>query len=615
MDEGLEALMSADFHWTSPLESIWRAPLYHVPELHQPYKQRVIDDLQRLQQEPEYKPLGRIIAGSPGSGKTQILAELCHWAHQQQAFFVLIDMADVREFWETVLLSMLNSLQRHNAGQRQFERIFDYLLTLATPPDHPASDRAGLMAGLSMAPRRELCQNGLHVLAKTQHAQTHAHQDVIRALFLLAADDFSISDIGYTWLQGLEISTEDAKAIGLRQTRSDPRSVIRGLSWIMSLIAPSILAFDQLDPIVSELNIEAQTRSKAYDRTRQQRAGAIIESMASGLMGLWDMALRSALLLSCTDTTWATLEQRALRSATARFHRPLFLQRIPNAQIAESIVTNRLQPAYARQDFTPPYPSYPFKPAVFTQAQDYFPRDLLKACDLHREYCAQHGTIIEIDEFRASMGEHLQQPIHRPASLTERFQSLRAQADLDALVHTEADDGLMMELIPAFCEALTHEVIWPEGIEVHIEKDFHSQSHYPPLHARIRLLYQHEGDREYHFSVRALQKTHPTAFQSRLKAAMTAAGIDRELPFRQLLILRTTVLPSGPATRRHLHAFIQAGGVLHHPKEDELRTLWAVAQLVKEHPPRLSAWLREHRPLSTLPMARKWQPLAMRKGA
>lgn len=615
MDEGLEALMSADFHWTSPLESIWRAPLYHVPELHQPYKQRVIDDLQRLQQEPEYKPLGRIIAGSPGSGKTQILAELCHWAHQQQAFFVLIDMADVREFWETVLLSMLNSLQRHNAGQRQFERIFDYLLTLATPPDHPASDRAGLMAGLSMAPRRELCQNGLHVLAKTQHAQTHAHQDVIRALFLLAADDFSISDIGYTWLQGLEISTEDAKAIGLRQTRSDPRSVIRGLSWIMSLIAPSILAFDQLDPIVSELNIEAQTRSKAYDRTRQQRAGAIIESMASGLMGLWDMALRSALLLSCTDTTWATLEQRALRSATARFHRPLFLQRIPNAQIAESIVTNRLQPAYARQDFTPPYPSYPFKPAVFTQAQDYFPRDLLKACDLHREYCAQHGTIIEIDEFRASMGEHLQQPIHRPASLTERFQSLRAQADLDALVHTEADDGLMMELIPAFCEALTHEVIWPEGIEVNIEKDFHSQSHYPPLHARIRLLYQHEGDREYHFSVRALQKTHPTAFQSRLKAAMTAAGIDRELPFRQLLILRTTVLPSGPATRRHLHAFIQAGGVLHHPKEDELRTLWAVAQLVKEHPPRLSAWLREHRPLSTLPMARKWQPLAMRKGA
>lgn len=614
MDEGLEALMSADFHWTSPLESIWRTPLHHVPELHQPYKQRVIDDVRRLQHEPDHKPLGRIIAGSPGAGKTQILAELCQWARQQQVFFVLIDMADVKEFWETVLLGILDSLQRRGSGQRQFDRIFDYLLALTAPPDQPAASPGELMACLSMARRHELCQHSLQVLAKAQHAQTHAHQDVIRALFLLAADDFSVSDIGYTWLQGLDISVEDAKTIGLRQTRSDPRSVIRGLSWLMSLIAPSILAFDQLDPIVSELNIEAQIRQTAQNRTRQQRASAIIEAMASGLMGLWDMTLRSMLLLSCTDTTWATLEQRALRSATARFHRPLFLQRIPNAQIAESIVINRLRPAYAHQAFTPPYPSYPFKPAIFTQAQDYFPRDLLKACDLHREYCAQHGSVLEIEEFQATMGQHLQQPTHRPTSLTERFQTLRAQAELDALMHTEADDGLLMELIPAFCEALTHEVIWPEGIEVDIEKDFHSQSHYPPLHARIRLLYQHEGDREYHFSVRALQKTHPTAFQSRLKAAMTAAGIDRELPFRQLLILRTTVLPSGPATRRHLHAFIQAGGVLHQPKEDELRTLWAVAQLVKEHPPRLSAWLSEHRPLSTLPMARKWQPLAMRKG-
>ena len=608
MEQGLSALCSVDFNWTSPLESIWQTPAYHHPGLHQAAQNVILQALSQIGKRPDAKPLGQVIAGSPGAGKTQLLAHLRASAQEQGAFFILVDMVDIRDFWETTLLGFLDSLQREHQQQRQFDRLLTHLFTRVLPIKPDAAGSASFIRKLPEKHLRDLSQNALRFLARKYTPQTHAHQDVIRALFLLASDDFQLSDIGYTWLQGLEIEPETRTSFGFRQSAGDARTVIRGLSWLMSLAAPTLLAFDQLDAIMAEHSNTGNGRgTPVFRSSSHQRSLAIIEGIAGGLMGLWDMTPRTLMVLSCTDTTWATLEQRSLRSSTARFRRPLLLERIPTPDIAEAIIINRLDAAYQSQGFQPPYPSFPFRPAAFQQARDFFPRDLLQACDRHREKCQQQQQVLETETLGGDTPREAFATTAVPDQLGARFATLRQSADFNVLASPDADDGALLNLLPLICQGLLQEMALPPDIDAIVEHDFNDGSNYPPLHARIRFIHRSEGDRELHFAIRALQKTHATAFQSRLKAAMTASGIDRELPFRQLLILRTTLLPTGPATRRHLNAFVQAGGVLHQPREDELRSLWAIAELLRERPSGLTNWLRQTRPLTQLPLVRKWR--------
>jgi hypothetical protein len=84
----------------------------------------------------------------------------------------------------------------------------------------------------------------------------------------------------------------------------------------------------------------------------------------------------------------------------------------------------------------------------------------------------------------------------------------------------------------------------------------------PALHARLRRIYRSEGDREEHYCFRAIGHPNATAFQSRLRAAVTAAGIDMDLPFRHLIIIRRDAPPSGPKTRLLCDQFKKAGASL-----------------------------------------------------
>ncbi len=56
---------------------------------------------------------------------------------------------------------------------------------------------------------------------------------------------------------------------------------------------------------------------------------------------------------------------------------------------------------------------------------------------------------------------------------------------------------------------------------------------YPLLHAKLRFESTNIQIKDRHLSLRALLQTHHRAFQTRLKAAMTQSGIDRNLSFRK----------------------------------------------------------------------------------
>ena len=106
-----------------------------------------------------------------------------------------------------------------------------------------------------------------------------------------------------------------------------------------------------------------------------------------------------------------------------------------------------------------------------------------------------------------------------------------------------------------------------------------------------------EGDREQHYCFRIIEHAHAIAFQSRLKAAMTASGIDTALKFRHLFILRTSPLPTGKKTETLLEQFRKAGGRVITPIEKDLRVFAALQAAAKQDHPEFDAWLRSNKPL------------------
>ncbi len=83
----------------------------------------------------------------------------------------------------------------------------------------------------------------------------------------------------------------------------------------------------------------------------------------------------------------------------------------------------------------------------------------------------------------------------------------------------------------------------PTGIAAVRRKEFGGGKTNRPLHARMRLIMHNDNEREEHYCVRAIQKVNHAAFNTRLKAAITQAGIDRTLSYRRLTIVRRVRFP------------------------------------------------------------------------
>jgi hypothetical protein len=113
MKDGFEAFRSVNFDWTRQLKSVWRDPDYHVAGLHQQALDDVIDYFvsQTVNTDPDNEPLGRVIVGPKGFGKTHLIGELRRQVWEREGWFVLIDLIGIKDFWSSVALGFLNSLQ------------------------------------------------------------------------------------------------------------------------------------------------------------------------------------------------------------------------------------------------------------------------------------------------------------------------------------------------------------------------------------------------------------------------------------------------------------------------------------------------------------------------
>ena len=113
MDATLTALINADFEWTAHIDSIWRDTHSDIPELQRESRRQLeirLSGLRRLQSTGS--PLGLPILGEGGSGKTHLLSMARKESLTHGHFFVLADMTDIREFWETICSGYIRSLDQ-----------------------------------------------------------------------------------------------------------------------------------------------------------------------------------------------------------------------------------------------------------------------------------------------------------------------------------------------------------------------------------------------------------------------------------------------------------------------------------------------------------------------
>jgi len=363
--DALTAFGSVDFQWTQTLASIWRDSPYDVPSLHHKERQAVMARLASMAASPETdSPLGWVFVAAAGFGKTHLLSAIRREALHVEANFVLVDMTDVRDFWRTVLLGFIDSLQKPAgaAGRTQGQLVIQHIVDRTWGADGEAFTRE--LASLRPPKLANVMAELVRRLARTQREKTMRHADTLRALVLLNSDVFELSNLGNAWLQGYGVNEDAREVYGFDIGEKEPSNVVEGLSWLLSLRGPTAIALDQLDAIVTENNILVEAGRMPEEHAAQQAVSrSIIERLGRGLMELRDVTSRSLALVSCLEDTWDTFKKRALEAITDRYEAQRALKPLPDRAPASPRRTRR-GPSRRR----PSLPSLGSRPASFSSA-------------------------------------------------------------------------------------------------------------------------------------------------------------------------------------------------------------------------------------------------------
>jgi hypothetical protein len=494
----------------------------------------------------------------------------------------------IKDFWFSVALGFLNSLQVRMAdGKTQYDRLVLRVAKLLEI-DEELTTTAERWRGEPRDLTVELVRLFTRSLARKYPGEAIQHLDVVTALVLLISEDPDCRSIAHGWLQGMSFDGEDVRALGFKEDNS-PIRVVQGLSWIMSRIAPTLIAIDQIDAIVTA-SVSLARAANSGAMQEQKEAQFIVDALAQGLMDLHEYKRRAVTVISCLEATWKVLEDKTPVPMADRYRPPLPLYALSAVETARALVAARLETAYAPPGFEPPFATWPFADSAFDSALGLSPRGLLKACDGHQQNCIAAGEVTLCKSF-VSTQPPPREGEEKTTGLDQVYQSELKAAVIANLIDAEGEDQFR-ELIDGTLRLLEKHYDLPDDIDSEVQHDPDQKR--PSLHGRLSFTFLSEGSREQHYCFRLLGHTNARAFQTRLKAAITASGIDTALKFRHLFILRLSEPPKGPVTAALVDQFRKAGGKFIAPSDDDLCAFVALAAMDAQKLPDFDAWLRQH---------------------
>lgn len=606
--ELLNVLEAADFNWAKHIDKVWSDDATDVADIHLGVRKDFAKDLARLaRQDDSASPLGWVVTGPGGSGKTHLLGEFRRETLQQGGFFIIADMSGVKNFWDTILLHLVRSIRTAGPdGRPQTLRLLDKIAKVSRcgvdGDSIPGMFRDDLAAAIKKA------INGLYRLFDVQAQE---FQDVLRAAVMLTSEDIDISDCGRQWLQGLEPDAEAIKPFGFKRPVCDAKSAVAGMSWLMSLDNGfSVFALDQLDAIIKQhYNPDTNIANEEAATARH-----IIVSICDGLMTLRDITRRTLVAVSCLNDSWAYLREFGLTTAVDRYQRPIRLSSLDARAQIEALVALRMMKAFEREKVKAPYPTWPFPPAILGGMTTLSPRLVLQRCDHHIRNCLAEGVAREAtaqvdDEPEFVFVDEVSALQKRINCIDERYRQELEKVVPAEFKDMERVDDFWHPALACFARAFCFEQPPMPDADIMLDDDDYADSKFPLLHAKLRFETTCGSTRDRHLSLRALLHPNARAFQNRLKAAMTQSGIDRNLSFRKLLLVHFGPFPGGKVTGELLKQFTSSGGVWVQPSDDDIRRFSALMVVEKEFPGDWAEWVMQTKPTNAIDFARaelKW---------
>ncbi|MEV7010090.1 DUF87 domain-containing protein [Streptosporangium sp. NPDC051022] len=582
----LEVLQTLRFNWAEGPEDVWSPSVFHVEGLNRAVERGILGGLADVAAGGATSPIGLVLRGSKGTGKTHLLGWIRERIQLEGGYFFLVGLLDARSYWESTLISMLDGLSRDGSeGETQLKILLRRLSELA---DMPRGVQREVIGNRSVT-RESLDTFVAGVRGVNPHVG-QAAKDTLRALVLRACADYAVQDIGYGFLAGLpEEETGERAAWGIRQLPKTPQEIVKDLSHLLALTGPSVIAVDQIDVLIAHSPVTGESAA-----ARDWHDLIVVDQVASGLMALREVTRRTLTIVSCFPQTWTLIEEFATSSARDRFRPMPSLKPLPDAEAARALIEKRFATRFAESGFEPPYPTWPVRPTAFEGADEYTPRQFLIKIDTHIGACLDHEEVRELERLDQEAGSH-QPRVREDSDLTSidaRFAELRQQAQVADALNAAVEDTVMPALLAAGLSA------WIDGLgeggrRFGVDP---SPSSKPPLHARLRLTLNEETEDEAHWAFRAIAATHPIAALSRLRAASVTAGLNAEVSRRRLFVLRNEPWSKGPRTVAAVAAFEEAGGRVLEVNEEDLKVLAALRQLYADNPPNLRAWLATRRP-------------------
>jgi hypothetical protein len=587
-----EALSSLRLSWAPTADDLWLSQgALHVPGFNDKALDEVMSAFADAGREQQSSPLGIVVQGPAGSGKTHLLGQVRERVQAADGFFFVVELLDATSFWESARSSILRSLNRPAAGRET--QLKELLYQLCSVAHVSRVDRRAIIGDDPLTP--EVLSRFVNALRTADPATVGQTRHTLRALVLSGAMDFDVQDVGQAYLN----SAEDVDDTGRREwsigvSTLSPQELVRDISWLVALAGPTVLAIDQIDTLL------AQGADRA-DPSRAEGAtdNSDVEHVAHGLMSVRQNMRRTAAVVACLPSAWESIRSRATATVSDRFRVTAPLQGLPSADIGRAIMERRFTASYRAIDFTPPYPSWPILAAAFEDAPDYTPRMLLKRADTHVRSCLDRDVVEELahlhsspDDAESATGRADDVPRDN-TDLDRRFADYRRRAVGAAALDPEGEDTIVPGLLSAALDAWITE---RGDTERTFRLDPPPPARQAHLHGRLRQSLDAGGDDERHWGFRAIASTNAVAAQSRIKNAHSAAGFGTNLNKRKLFLLRNTPWPSGAKTTALVADFVAAGGRTLPLSDDDLRTLSALRDLITDDDPGLPGWLRARKP-------------------
>ncbi|MCG5433218.1 DUF87 domain-containing protein [Mycobacterium sp. MYCO198283] len=581
-----EALGSLHLSFAPTADEMWHSQgTLHVGGLHDAALGDVLAAVGDAQRAEDVSPLGVVVRGPAGSGKTHLLGQVRERVQEAGGTFVLVQLLDATSFWHSVRGGVLDSFGRPAPGhETQLRRV---LWELASIAHVGRAARRAIVGDEELTP--QVLDEFVTKLVTARRDPVRAARHCLRALVLLGAEDLALQDIGEAFLRSSDgIPAADRTAWGLPVPELTAQEVVRDLARLLALAGPTVLAIDQIDTLLAQSNRRTETDARATDNRD-------LEHVAHGLMAVRETMRRTVTVVACLPSVWVDIEERAVASVRDRFRTTEVLQGLPTPEIARAILERRFTASYDAVGFTPPYPSWPILPTAFDDASDFTPRGLLQAADQHVRRCLQRDQVAELASFTGDRTQPPTDPVDPPrpgdlAALDRAFAAYRRRAVPAAALDPDGEDTTMPPLLSAALQAWIVEHGGADG-EFTVDP--------PPgkrvgLHARLRQSLDAATDDERHWAFRAIAAHNAIAAQNRIRKAWEATGAGRR--HRQLFLLRNSPWPSGAKTTQLIADFEDAGGRTLPVADDDLRTLSALRDLLDEDHADLPEWLRARRP-------------------